>query len=162
MHGFPRISHNWRKTKTTTEALSRVFHLENKIPVAQSFKLFLKALKLSLLWITKWVFPKQDTSFAHQHIQKNTGPSEKLLFWISPVEHLLQQVLKHVLLKREPYVGVQNGCIYPKWETGVSWNLLACWCLRGRSILMFFILKASEIPSKYAQRGERGALFGRA
>jgi len=26
----------------------------------------------------------------------------------------------------------------------------------------FFILKASEIPPKYAQRGERGALCGRA
>lgn len=37
---------------------------------------------------------------------------KKLLFWISPVGHFLHQVLKHVLLKREPYV--RNGCIYPK------------------------------------------------
>lgn len=85
----------------------------------------------------KKIIPKTAHIICSSAHSKNTGPSEKLLFWISPVGYLLQQVLKHVLLKREPYVGVQNGGIYLKWETGVPWNLLACWCLQGRSILMF-------------------------
>ncbi len=68
--------------------------------------------------------------------------------------HLLHQVLKHVLLKRVPYV--RNGCIHPKWETEVFWNLLAyVGAFRAGPVLCFYFKSIWNTP-KYAQRGEWG------